>query len=34
MVAILLSIALVPVVLAFVVTLWAATRPSVHERAA
>ncbi len=34
MVAILLSIAFVPVVLAFVVTLWAATRPSVQERAA
>ena len=33
MVAILLSIAFVPVVLAFVVTLWAATRPSVQERA-
>jgi uncharacterized membrane protein YhaH (DUF805 family) len=31
-VAILLLIALVPVVLAFVVTLWAATRPSAQER--
>jgi uncharacterized membrane protein YhaH (DUF805 family) len=34
MVAILLLIALVPVVLAFVVTLWAATRPSAQERGA
>jgi uncharacterized membrane protein YhaH (DUF805 family) len=33
-VAILLLIALVPVVLAFVVTLWAATRPSAQERGA
>ena len=34
MVAILLLIAFVPVVLAFVVTLWAATRPSAQERGA
>ncbi len=33
-VAILLLIAFVPVVLAFVVTLWAATRPSAQERGA
>jgi uncharacterized membrane protein YhaH (DUF805 family) len=34
MVAILLLIAFVPIVLAFVVTLWAATRPSAQERGA
>jgi uncharacterized membrane protein YhaH (DUF805 family) len=34
MVAVLLLLALVPVVLAFVVTLWAATRPSAPERSA